>query len=64
VERDARFERDLERLRREEGRFARVPELTVAMRLGLAAIELCEGRALVEHGFKRLSTHCRRYPRE
>jgi hypothetical protein len=46
-----RLERDLADLRREEGRFARVPGLTLEMRLALDAVELCGGRAFCERSF-------------
>ena len=54
MRRGERFERDVERLRRDEGRFARVPDLTVPMRLVLEAIELCNGLPLSEVGLSRI----------
>jgi hypothetical protein len=51
ITRRERLERDLADLRREEGRFARVPRLTLEMRLALDTVELCGGRAFCERSF-------------
>jgi hypothetical protein len=64
TKRDCKTGYTVEPLRREEGRFARVPELTRSGRLVLDAIALCDGRALSEVEFARPDGREFKWPKE